>query len=198
EEKAQHAYQSLGEVEPGVLEIIPEESVHEKELVGMIDEERLHYVGALVLGLNDALVELTGTLAGLTFALQQTRLIALAGLVTGVAASLSMAASEYLSTKSEGGRLNPIRASFYTGVTYILTVSLLISPYLVLSDYRISFLLTLIFAIIVIYLFTFYISVAKDLSFRKRFAEMAVISMGVALISFFLGALIRIGLGISV
>ena len=55
----------------------------------------------MVLGLNDALVEFTGALAGYTFALQNTLLVAMTGLITGVAASLSMATSEYLSTKSE-------------------------------------------------------------------------------------------------
>lgn len=197
EENAQKSYQELGEWEPKFLELIPDEGAHEKELLGMIDEDKLLYVGALVLGLNDALVELTGTLAGLTLALQNTRLIALAGLITGIAASLSMAASEYLSTKSEGGRLNPFKASSYTGVAYLITVFLLIAPYLLLSDYRLSFLATLIFAVLVITVFTYYISVAKDLSFKKRFTEMLAISMGVAFVSFIFGALIRIILNVS-
>ena len=47
----------------------------------------------MVLGLNDALVELTGTIAGLTFVLTNTTLIAMAGIITGIAATLSMAAS---------------------------------------------------------------------------------------------------------
>jgi VIT1/CCC1 family predicted Fe2+/Mn2+ transporter len=191
EGSAQEQYQELGKWEPAVLQLIPEEDAHENELIDLIDEERLLYVGALVLGLNDALVELTGTLAGLTLALQNTRLIALAGLVTGIAASLSMAASEYLSTKSEGGRLNPIKASTYTGIAYLITVSVLIAPYLLFTDYRMSFVATLIFAILVIGIFSYYVSVIKGLSFRGRFAEMAAISLGVALISFVLGALIR-------
>ncbi len=198
EGSAQKLYQELGKDEPAVLELIPDEDVHEKKLIGLIDEERLLYIGALVLGLNDALVELTGTLAGLTLALQETRLIALAGLITGIAASLSMGASEYLSTKSEGGKLNPIKASTYTGVAYLITVLLLIAPYLVLTDYRVSFLITLAFAILVIAVFTYYISVSRDLSFRRRFTEMAAISLGVALVSFIFGALIRIFLNVNI
>jgi VIT1/CCC1 family predicted Fe2+/Mn2+ transporter len=96
----------------------------------LLDEELLRYAGSIVLGLNDALVELTGALAGFTLALQNTRLIALTGLITGVAAALSMAASEYLSTRSEGGGRSPLRASLYTGTAYIITVFLLILPYL--------------------------------------------------------------------
>ena len=40
-----------------------EEDVHEERLINMLDEERLRYAGSVVLGLNDALVELTGALA---------------------------------------------------------------------------------------------------------------------------------------
>jgi len=57
----------------------------------LIEEKRLEYTGSIVLGLNDALVEMTGALAGLTLALQNTRLIALSGLVTGIAAASDIA-----------------------------------------------------------------------------------------------------------
>ena len=77
--------------------IAQDEDRHESQLLGMLDEERLQYVGSMVLGLSDALVELTGTLAGLTFALQNNRLVALSGLITGISATLSMTSSEYLS-----------------------------------------------------------------------------------------------------
>ena len=50
---------------PSAKEIVEDEDKHEQELIDLIDEERLRYVGSIVLGLNDALVELTGALAGL-------------------------------------------------------------------------------------------------------------------------------------
>jgi len=151
------------------------------------------------LGLNDALVELTGTLAGLTFAFQNSQLISLAGLITGIAASLSMGASEYLSTKSEGGEgKNPGRASLYTTIAYILTVFFLISPYFLIPDYFLALAVTIINAVIVIFVFTFYTSVAKDLPFRKRFFEMAAISLGIAGLTFLIGIAMRIFLGINI
>ncbi len=101
EQKAQISYGELYEFAPEAKAIEEEEEKHEKELINLIDEERLKYAGSVVLGLNDALVELTGALAGFTLALQNTHLIAAMGLITGIAASLSMAASEYLSTKTE-------------------------------------------------------------------------------------------------
>ncbi len=94
EEEAQINYRAIEEYVKDAKKIAKDEDAHEKELIALIEEERLDYVGSIVLGLNDALVELTGALAGLTFALQNTRLIALAGLITGIAASFSMAASD--------------------------------------------------------------------------------------------------------
>ena len=91
-------------------------------------------MGSMVLGLNDALVELTGALAGFSLALQNTRIVALTGMITGIAASLSMAASEYLSTKSEKGGKNPVKASIYTGIAYVITVIALIMPFIFISQ----------------------------------------------------------------
>jgi VIT1/CCC1 family predicted Fe2+/Mn2+ transporter len=198
EKRAQLVYHEIGMVIPEVKEIIAHEEAHERELIGLLDEERLHYVGSVVLGLNDALVEFTGTLAGLTFAIQNSQVIAIAGLIMGVAASLSMAASEYLSQKSDGGSANPVKASLYTGITYLVTVALLILPFLLLSNPYIALPITLISAVLVIFLFTFYISVAKDLPFVRRFGEMVAISMGIAAISFVIGIAIRLVLHVDV
>ena len=198
EEKAQINYSEISRFIPEAKNIVKDESAHERALISLLDEERLKYVGSIVLGLNDALVELTGALAGLTLALQNSRLVATAGLVTGIAASFSMAASEYLSTKSESDGKNPLKASIYTGIAYIFTVLFLIFPYLVLNNLYLSLGWTLINAVIVIYIFTYYISVAKDYSLRKRFMEMASISLGVALLSFGIGFLVRMLFGIDV
>jgi VIT1/CCC1 family predicted Fe2+/Mn2+ transporter len=191
EEGAQQAYDAISEFVPEAKIISGEENGHEKELIEMIDEEKLKYVGSMVLGLNDALVELTGALAGLTFALQNPRLVATAGFITGIAASLSMAASEYLSTKSEGEGKNPVKACIYTGVAYVLTVMALIAPFLLLNNLYLSLSITLLSAILIIFIFTFYISVSKGLSFKKRFFEMIFISIGVASLSFAIGLFVR-------
>ncbi len=198
EKEAQAMYGKISEAIPAASSIIRKEDEHERELIELIDEERLRYVGSVVLGLNDALVELTGTLAGLTLALQDTQLIAIAGLVTGVAASLSMAVSEYLSTKAEGEGQDPIKSSIYTGIAYIITVTFLILPYLVFTNLYLCLMLTIINAIIVIFIFTFYISVAKGISFTRRFSEMTIISLGVAALTFFIGLIIRAFLHVEV
>ncbi len=198
EEKAQGSYAELTGVIPEIERWIADEESHEKTLIAMLDEERLRYAGSVVLGLNDALVELTGALAGLTLALQNTRLIALSGLITGVAASLSMAASEYLSTRSEDTKKNPVRAAVYTGIAYVLTVTLLILPYLLFQNYYLDLGISLTTGVIIIAVFNYYISVAKGESFRRRFLEMAILSLSVAAISFGIGYLIRIWLGVEI
>jgi VIT1/CCC1 family predicted Fe2+/Mn2+ transporter len=198
EQKAQGNYSQLIGVIPEIERWIDDENAHETALIGMLDEERLRYAGSVVLGLNDALVELTGALAGLTLALQNTKLIALSGLITGIAAAMSMAASEYLSTRSEDTGKRPGRAAIYTGIAYIITVALLILPYLLFENYYFDLAWALVTALIIIAAFNYYIAVAKGEPFRPRFLEMAGLSFGVAAFSFVIGYFIRLWLGIDV
>ena len=198
EQAAQKNYADVAKAIPEATKYQAEEDKHEHQLIEMLDEERLQYAGSVVLGLNDALVELTGALAGLTLALQNTKLIALSGLITGIAASLSMAASEYLSTRSEKTSKHPVRAAIYTGIAYISTVTLLILPYLLFDNYYIDLAISLSTAVIIIAVFNYYISVAKGESFRERFIEMAGLSLSVAAFSFVIGYFIRLWLGIEI
>ena len=101
EENAQEEYTLLANEVPESIEIRTQEEEHEAALIAMLDEERLQYVGSMVLGLNDALVELTGAIAGVTFALANARLVALTGIITGVSATFSMAASNYLAERAD-------------------------------------------------------------------------------------------------
>ena len=162
----------------------------------MLDEERLRYAGSVVLGLNDALVELTGALAGLTLALRDVKLIALSGLITGITASLSMAAFECLSTRSEDTQKHPVRAAIYTGIAYVITVTLLVLPYLLIPNQFIDLGIALVTAVLIIAIFNYYISIAKDEPFKERFTEMAGLSLGVATFSFIIGHFIRLWLGV--
>ncbi len=197
EEKVQVLYSKLLDSIPEAAQVLADEEKHEDELMEMLDEESLRYAGSVVLGLNDALVELTGALAGLTFAFRDSRTIALAGLITGISASFSMAASDYLSTKADEDGKNPTRSAIYTGIAYLITVMILIAPFLLVSNYIISLVWTLVNAILVIALFNYYISVARGYNFKQRFFEMAGISLGVALFSFLLGNVISGWLGVS-
>ncbi|MCL2478243.1 MAG: VIT1/CCC1 transporter family protein [Treponema sp.] len=180
---------------PDTAKIISDEAVHENKLLNMLDEERLRYAGSVVLGLNDALVELTGSLAGFTLALGDTRLISLAGLVTGVSASFSMAASEFLSCRAENDP-RAAKSSLYTGIAYVITVALLITPFLLLPNKFVDLGITLGVAVLIILVFNYYLSVARDLNFKERFLEMTAISIGVAILSFGIGFILNKVLGV--
>ena len=198
EGNAQEEYAQLATDVPESIAIRRQEEEHEEALLGMLDEERLQYVGSMVLGLNDALVELTGSLAGFTFAMQNTRLIALSGLIIGISATFSMASSEFLAARSEG-RDDALKSCTYTGIAYLITVILLITPYLLFGNdqFMLALICMLIVVVLIIAGFTYYTSVAQDQPFKSRFWEMAIISISVAVVSFFVGVLAKKFLGVD-
>ena len=199
EDAAQIEYGLVAEEIEESVSIRQQEEEHEAALLEMLDEERLQYVGSMVLGLNDALVELTGSLAGFTFALQNTRLIALSGLIIGISATFSMASSEFLAARSEG-RNDALKSCTYTGFAYLITVVLLIAPYMIFgsASYIAALICMIVIVILIIAGFTYYTSVAQDQPFKSRFLEMACISVGVAVISFVVGVLAKRFLGVDV
>ena len=199
EEGAQDEYALLADEVAESSAIRQQEEEHEQALLAMLDEERLQYVGSMVLGLNDALVELTGSLAGFALALQNTRLIALSGLIVGISATFSMASSEFLAARSEG-RTDAFKSCTYTGIAYLLTVVALISPYLIFPvDMFIPALICMLLIVVLIIAgFTYYTSIAQDQPFKSRFLEMAIISITVAVVSFAVGILAKQLLGVDV
>ena len=197
EEVAQVKYEVLADEVPESVHIREQEVEHEAALLAILDEEKLHYVGSMVLGLSDALVELAGSLAGFTFALQNTRLVALSGLIVGISATFSMASSEFLSAKSEG-RGDAFKSCSYTGIAYLLTVVALILPYILLTEPLAALGVMIGIIVLIIAGFTYYTSVAQDLKFGSRFLEMSAISIGVAVISFFVGILAKELLGVDI
>ncbi|MBR6651422.1 MAG: VIT1/CCC1 transporter family protein, partial [Clostridia bacterium] len=199
ESAAQKEYELLADEVPESVSIREDEEKHEDQLLEILDEESLKYVGSMVLGMNDALVELTGSLAGFAFALRDTRLVALSGLIIGISATLSMASSEFLAARSEG-RSDALKSCSYTGVAYLVTVALIVAPYLIFPNTQYIAALICMLAIVVLIIagFTYYTSVAQDLPFGSRFAEMAIISISVAVISFVVGILAKKFLGVEV
>ncbi len=187
EESAGINYGALKNEMKSIKSVIKDEAKHEDALIKMINEEKLGYISSMVLGLNDAIVELTGALAGFTFALQNTRVIGTAGVITGIAAAFSMAAAEYLSQKSEKSGRNPLKAALYTGLVYIAVVFLLILPYFLASNCYLALCFTIIVVMIVIAFFSFFVSVVQEKTFGHTFIEMTVICLGVSFIAFLIG-----------
>jgi VIT1/CCC1 family predicted Fe2+/Mn2+ transporter len=198
ENNARVNYAEIGQEIPEAIQIGKEETEHETQLIAMIKEEKLEYIGSIVLGLNDALVEILGTLAGLTFALQNTTLVALAGIIAGISGALSMSSSEYLSNKSEGNHDGALKSAFWTGIAYLVAVVFLVVPYLVFSSPFVALIAAVADSVFVVFIYSYYISVASDQPFRKRFGEMVILSTVVGLISFGLGYLVRILFNIDI
>ncbi|GAB4032237.1 MAG: VIT1/CCC1 transporter family protein [Elusimicrobiota bacterium] len=198
ERNAQKVYDALAEF-PQARKIMQEEKEHEKKIISLIDEEILTYVSSVVLGLNDALVELTGALTGFTLALQNSRLVAVVGFITGLAAAMSMGVSNYLSVKhEEGTEKSPFRSAGYTFMAYLITVFILITPYLMLDSIHLSLAMVIIFALLIIAFFNFYASVSKGLNFKERFIEMTTLSLSVAAINYAIGLLIKRYLSVDI
>lgn len=199
EEGAKAFYKELILTDPKAQEIYEQEIHHEIELIDMLHDKKLLYAGAIVLGMNDALVELTGTLSGIALAFDKSVVVGVTGLIMGIAASLSMAGSAYLESKENvGDDVNPLTYSLYTGVSYILTTAILVAPFFIFEKISIAIIWMFGSALVAIFLYNFYISVAKDLFFWKRVREMSYITFGVALISFGIGYVVKHYFGLEI
>lgn len=184
EEAAQVNYDDLARDIPAASEISSDEDLHEAQLMEMINEDRFQYVGAIIRGLNEAVVEITAIITGFSLVLMDTGIIALAGVIIGSAMSLSLGATEYLATKAESGHLKPVKAALYTGFATAITVGLLISPYFISGSTYAALGAMLVIALIIIFFFNYYIAVAKNISFWKRFGEMSIIAVAIASFTF--------------
>ncbi|PIR87500.1 MAG: rubrerythrin family protein [Candidatus Harrisonbacteria bacterium CG10_big_fil_rev_8_21_14_0_10_49_15] len=176
--------------------IIEHERFHEEQFLSLIKEEKVDFVSSIVLGMNDGLIELTGALAGFSFALQNHLVVALAGTITGISASLSMAASAYMQAKHEKTK-NPKKAATYTSVSYFLVVIILVAPYFLISQTMLALAVMIGLVLLIIAGMTFYTSTVFQENFGKNFGEMALFSLGVAVIAFGIGVLFRTLTGIE-
>ena len=199
EASAEEFYKELFEIYPESQRIYKQETEHEFELIERLNDKKLLYAGAIVLGMNDALVELTGTLSGIALAFDKSLVVGLTGLIMGIAASLSMAGSAYFEAKENPSEdIKPLTYSLYTGVSYILTTALLVVPFFIFETMTFSLIMMFICAFIAIVSYNFYISVAKDLNFTTRVIQMSAITFGVALISFGIGYIVKFYFGIEI
>jgi VIT1/CCC1 family predicted Fe2+/Mn2+ transporter len=199
EEGAEAFYRELFDIYPEARRIYDEEKNHEKRLLGMLRDSTLLYAGAIVLGMNDALVELTGTLTGVAFAFDKSVTVGVTGVIMGIAASLSMAGSAYLEARENpSDAIEPARYALYTGLSYVVTTVLLVLPFFLLDATIPAVALMFAMAVLAILSYNFYIAVARDEDFWKRVREMAMVTFGVALVSFGIGYLVRNYFGIEI
>jgi VIT1/CCC1 family predicted Fe2+/Mn2+ transporter len=177
--------------------IIAEETGHEHSMRGLIKEERVAFISSIILGLNDAMIELTGALVGFSFMFANPPLVAVTGLVTGIAASLSMAASAYMQASHEEKK-DAKKAAAYTGTSYIIVVLLLVAPFFLVQNVHSALAIMAATVFVIIASISYYSSVIFERDFKRQFGKMLLFSVGVSIISFALGSLFRAVSGVNV
>jgi len=175
-----------GEEQRILQRIIEDEEMHERALMSKIDERRVRYLGFIVLGLADAIVEITGVHAGFLGVTSSTLIAGVAGLVVGFAAAISMGSAAYLQAKQQISS-KPAFSALATAVAYITAVAFLASPYFVTEVMILAFGGSLALAVLLIFFFTLYGSVVGERSFPKEFAESIALTLGTALATFLFG-----------
>lgn len=190
---ASRVYQTVAKSRPDLGEdikkFIRDEEKHEEELLSGINENRIKYIGSIVLGISDAIIELTGIYAGSLGAFEKTVNAGLTGLLAGVAASISMGIASYSQAKHEG-RLNPRLSALYTLLSYLAVVILLAIPYFVINTLPLAFMSMITIAIGVIAYVSFYTSVLRRKNYLAELAESTLLMLGVSFLLYILGQLL--------
>jgi len=196
EVQAGHNYEDIEERLPGIKKIIQDEVRHEQALMGQIEEEALKHMGSMVLAINNSIQEITGIVVGLTFALANSLLVGKTAVISGLAATLAMVASEYLSQKAEcEDSSSPKKAALYTGMIYIFVVVSIVTPYFVFENPYAALGVAICAVVLIVTAFTFFMSVVKNLNYKKALFEVSSITAGVVALSLVIGMAIRLIFG---
>jgi len=196
EVQASHNYEDIEERLPGIKKIIQDEVGHEQALMGQIEEEALKHMGSMVLAINNSIQEITGIVVGLTFALANSLLVGKTAVISGLAATLAMVASEYLSQKAEcEDSSSPKKAALYTGMIYIFVVVSIVTPYFIFENPYAALGVAICAVVLIVTAFTFFMSVVKNLDYKKALFEVSSITAGVVALSLVIGMAIRLIFG---
>jgi len=189
--KAERNYESAEDSLPGIKKLINDEIKHEEALVKQLEEDAVEHMGSMVLAVNNSIQEITGIVVGLTFALTNALMVGKTALVSGVAATLAMAASEYLSQKTDIGGEKAAKAAIYAGSVYIFVTAAIVTPFFLFAHHLAALLCSLCAVAVIIAGFTFYMSVVKNTDYKKAFFEVSGITAVVIGMSLAAGLLIK-------
>ena len=113
----------------------------------------LEYLRSTIFGIEDSLVSTTGLIAGLSVGSDDKDVVLLGGIVAIVIEAVSMGAGEYLSDdavqeleKLKRHRDRPLVSGALMFTSYLLAGAIPLSP-VILFDYPVSLLLTMLFAL---------------------------------------------------
>lgn len=176
-------------------EMVADEQQHEQEFAQKVESTAVRYISFVVLGLADALVEISGIHAGSLGIYNKTELAGLAGVIAGAAASMAMASAAFAQAK-QGFHGSARLSAVYTGVSYFVSAVILATPYFLTRSmvYALSTSLTL--AVVMLALTTYYSTVIASKPFGKDFLEILGILLGATVALYLFGYAVRLGTGI--
>jgi vacuolar iron transporter family protein len=177
--------------------MMEEEEHQESLLMGEIHEGRVKYMSFIVLGLADAVVEISGIHAGSLGIYNKTELAGLAGVVAGLAASIAMASAAYAQAK-QGFEGSAKWSAIYTGVSYMFTAIFLALPYFLTASMGFALGTSLVIGVILVAMMTYYDTVISARKFKRQFAEIAGIILAASLALYIAGTIIKQILGIVI
>lgn len=177
--------------------MIRDEEEHEREFSRRVESSSVRYISFVVLGLADALVEISGIHAGSLGIYNVTEIAGLAGIIAGGAASLAMASAAFAQAK-QGFQGSARLSAIYTGVSYFVTAAFLAAPYFLTKSMVSALGISLTLAVIILALATYYSSVISGKPFPREFAEILLILFGATIALYLFGAFIRIETNIAV
>jgi VIT1/CCC1 family predicted Fe2+/Mn2+ transporter len=165
------------------------EESQEDLLIGKIQENRVKYMSFIVLGLADAVVEISGIHAGSLGIYGQTQLAGLAGIIAGMAASIAMGTAAYAQAK-QGFEGSAKWSAIYTGVSYMITAIFLALPYFLTKNMVGALATSLVIGVALVAAMTFYDTVISARHFKRQFGEIAGIILAASLALFIIGTVV--------
>jgi VIT1/CCC1 family predicted Fe2+/Mn2+ transporter len=178
-------------------EMVADEQEHEMEFARKIESSAIRYISFVVLGLADALVEITGINAGSLGIYNKTEYAGLAGVIAGAAASLAMASAAFAQAK-QGFQGSARLSAVYTGVSYFITATILAAPYFLTPKMIYALGTSLSLAVVILALISYYSTVISGKPFLRDFLEILLIMFGVTVALYFFGHFIRVSTGIPI
>jgi vacuolar iron transporter family protein len=170
-------------------QIIEDEKSHERALIDQLKEKRVSYIGFIVLGLADAIVEITGVHAGFLGVTGSTLIAGISGVIVGFAAAISMGSAGYLQAKQDPEK-SAVFSGFLTWISYFSSVILLALPYFLIRVMVPAFIVSTCVGIVLVAGFTFYGAVVFGRVFWREFAETVGLMLATALATFILGTVV--------
>ncbi len=202
EDAVHQRYRQIAQTIPAAdkarFEAMMEDEEHQESyLMGEIHEGRVKYMSFIVLGLADAVVEISGIHAGSLGIYNRTELAGLAGVVAGMAASIAMASAAYAQAK-QGFEGSAKWSAIYTGVSYMFTAIFLALPYFLTGSMITALGISLVVGVALVAAMTYYDTVISARKFKRQFGEIAGIILAATVALYIAGTLIRQLLGIVI